>query len=207
LGLVETVQYDTIYHEHLRHYSLGSLMYLLKSHNLEVFHVKRIPTHGGSIRVYAARKGTRQVNPSVAKLLKIERDFGLGSDKKLFEFRDRVIQSKHELHTLLGRLKKKGARIFGVGAPSRASTLINYVGLDDGMLDCVVEIKTSHKVGKYIPGTRVPVVDEARLFREQPEYALFLSWHIAKELARNLRRNGYKGKFLVPLPRPRMLSI
>lgn len=206
LDLVETVQYDTIYHEHLRHYALGSLQRLLEPHGLEVFHVKRIPTHGGSIRVYAARRGEREIRPSVAERLADENRLGISDGSGLKDFRDRVIKSKTELYELLAPLKRSGARIFGVGAPSRASTLINYTGLDDGILDAVMEVASSHKLNKYIPGTRIPVLDEKLLFEQQPEYALLLSWHIAEELAANLRTAGYRGMFITPLPKPRILD-
>lgn len=207
LDLVQTVQYDTIYHEHLRYYALGSLQYLLEAHGLEIFHVKRIPTHGGSIRVYAARQGEREVLPSVVERLADEQQRGISNGTGLKDFRDRVIQSKIELYELLAPLKRTGARIFGIGAPSRASTLINYIGLDDGILDAVMEVASSHKLNKYVPGTRIPVRDEKKLFEDQPEYALLLSWHIAEELALNLRKGGYRGRFITPLPKPVILSI
>lgn len=205
LDLVETLQYDTIYHEHLRYYHLGSLIRLLQPHGLEVFHVKRIPTHGGSIRVYAGRKGQRPIDPSVAAALAAEDVAGITDGSGLRTFRDRVIQSKVDLHALLAPIKKAGHRVYGVGAPSRASTLINYTGLDDGLIDCVMEVSTSHKLNKYVPGTRIPVLDEKKLFEDQPEYALLFSWHIADELVENLRRKGFTGKFLAPLPTPRLL--
>lgn len=204
MSLIETLQYDTIYHEHLRYYSLHSLKFLLERHGLEVIHAKRIPTHGGSIRVYAARTGSRPVRPSVAGILEEERSAG-GWSERLVRFKRDVVLSKLALHALLKDLKQSGARIYGVGAPSRASTLINYVGLDDGILDCVLEVKDSYKVGKYMPGTLIPVVDEARLFDDQPEYALLLSWHIADELAPKLTAKGFKGRYITPLPAPRIL--
>jgi len=204
MSLIETLQYDTIYHEHLRYYSLHSLKYLLEKHGLEVIHAKRIPTHGGSIRVYAARKGARPVRPSVAAILEEERAAG-GWSERLVRFKRDVVISKLALHALLKDLKQSGARIYGVGAPSRASTLINYVGLDDGIMDCVLEVKDSYKVGKYMPGTLIPVVDEQRLFDDQPEYALLLSWHIADELAPKLTAKGFKGRYIAPLPAPRIL--
>jgi len=207
LDLVETIQYDTIYHEHLHYYALGSLKYLLAAHGLEVFHIKRIPTHGGSIRVYSARKGQRDVLSSVGEQLAEEDRRGLTDGSGLKDFRQRVIRSKSDLYELIAPLKRSGARIFGIGAPSRASTFINYVGIDDGILDAVMEVSSSHKLNKYVPGTRIPVLDESILFKEQPEYALLLSWHIAEELAVNLRKGGYKGKFITPLPEPRILSV
>jgi hypothetical protein len=205
MSLIETLQYDTIYHEHLRHYSLESVAYLLHMHGLEVIHAKRIPTHGGSIRVYAARRGARPVAPTVERVLAEERGAGPLADR-LKAFAHRVAVSKVELYALLRNLLAKGSRIFGVGAPSRASTLINYAGLDREILECVVEVKGSYKVGKYMPGTLVPVVDEAQLVEQQPEVALLLSWHIADELMPKIRARGFRGDFLVPLPTPRIVS-
>jgi hypothetical protein len=203
LGLIETLQYDTIYHEHLRHYTLRSLAYLLAAHGLEVIHAKRIPTHGGSIRVYAARKGARAPRPTVAALLAVERAGLTGA--ALGRFRSGVVASKLGLYALLKDVKSRGGRVYGIGAPSRASTLINYVGLDDGILDCVLEVEGSHKIGKYIPGTLIPVLHERKLFEDQPEYALLLSWHIADELMPKLTANGFSGSYIVPLPTPRIV--
>jgi SAM-dependent methyltransferase len=201
--LLETLQYDTIYHEHLRYYSLTSLNYLLEMHGLEVIHARPIPTHGGSIRVYAARRGTHPVSADVAAMLDHERQ--VLTVARFAEFRRRVAASKLDLMALLRDVRRDGARIYAVGAPSRATTLVNFVGLDDAILDCVLEIKGSYKIGKYMPGTLIPVVDEARLFDDQPEYALLLSWHIGDELAAKLRQLGYTGRFIVPLPSPRIL--
>ena len=200
LPLIETLQYDTIYHEHLRYYALQSLKFLLEMHGLEIIHAKRIPTHGGSIRVYAARKGQRPVQPSVAELLAVE-DRELTWDR-FMDFRRKVSQSKLDLMALLKDIRARGEKVYGVGAPSRASTLINYVGLDDSIIDCVLEIQGSYKIGKMMPGTLIPVLEEAKLFSDQPEYALLFSWHIADELVPKLRQKGYKGKFIVPLPTP-----
>jgi len=204
LSLVETLQYDTIYHEHLRYYSLASLSYLLEQHGLTVFHAKRIPTHGGSIRVYAARAGRYPVRESVGRLLEEERRSGL-HDQALREFARRVVRSKLELYALLLQIQRAGQRIVGIGAPSRASTLINYVGLDVDLLAYVCEVAASHKVGKYMPGTLIPVVEESRLYAEQPEVALLFSWHIADEIMATLRRQGFRGSYLVPLPEPRIV--
>jgi len=205
MSLLETLQYDTIYHEHLRHYSLHSLQYLLNMHGLEAIHAKRIPTHGGSIRVYAARKGAHQVRPTVQATLAEEDRAGALGDR-LGAFRKQVVASKLDLHGLLSPICKRGDRVYGIGAPSRASTLINYTGLDDGILSCVLEVKGSLKTGKYMPGTVIPVLEESRLYEDQPEYALLLSWHIADELIPKIREKGFRGKFIVPLPAPRVVS-
>ncbi len=202
LSLIETLQYDTIYHEHLRYYSVTALKYLLEMHGFEIIYARRIPTHGGSVRVYAARKGRYPVDPSLNQLLDDEKRNI--TKETLAQFARAVTQSKLDLLGLIKEIKTGGARIYGVGAPSRASTLINYVGFDNGILDCVLEIKGSYKIGKYVPGTTIPVVEEERLFLDQPDYALLLSWHIADELIPKLTSRGFKGRYIIPLPKPRV---
>ena len=202
LLLIKTVQYDTIIHEHLRYYSLESLNYLFKKHNLEIFNVKEIPTHGGSIRVYAARKGAYKVSTNVKKQLNKEKKY---LNKKSFEkFRKNVVTSKLNLFSLIKKIKDKNKKIFGVGAPSRASTLINYLGLDQDVVDCVLEINGSYKIGNYIPGTKIPILNENILSKNKPDYLILFSWHIKNELKRNLKRKGFKGKFIIPLPSPKI---
>jgi hypothetical protein len=203
-SLLETLQYDTIYHEHLRYYSLQSLAYLLQTGDFEVFHARRIPTHGGSVRVYAARKGAYPIQPSVATMLAAERALPLADQFR--EFRERMVRSKLELYRLLADQRGRGKRIVGIGAPSRASTLITYLGLDEGILDAVLEVPGSHKVGKYMPGTLIPVLEENYLFERKPDIALLLSWHIADELIPKLRAKGFAGQFIVPLPEPRLVD-
>lgn len=203
-ALIRTLQYDTIYHEHLRYYSLTSLKYLLESEGLEIIHAKEIPTHGGSVRVYAARRGAYPVRDTVRELLAAEEAMGI-RDKALKDFKHRVVMSKLKLHALLEPIIAKGGRVYGIGAPSRASTLVHYAGLDDGLIASVLEVKGSYKTGKYMPGTLIPVEDEARLFSDPPDYALLFSWHIADELIPKLREKGFKGGFIVPLPEPRIV--
>ena len=204
IGLLDTLQYDTVYHEHLRYYSVSSLANLLRMHGLEVFHARPIPSHGGSIRVYAARTGMRPVNDSVAQMLAAE-PRGEAMLARLKSFRADVMLSKLRLLAMIRDLKEKGARICGISAPSRASTLVNYVGLDDALIDYVCEIAGSLKIGKCMPGTAIPVVEESRLFVDQPDCAIIFSWHIADELAPKLRAKGYRGKLVTPLPVPREL--
>jgi SAM-dependent methyltransferase len=204
VGLLDRLQYDTVYHEHLRYYSVGSLKYLLEMHGLEVFHARHIPSHGGSIRVYAARRGTHAVNPSVKQMLDAE-PHGAAMRQRLAAFRDAVMLSKLRLLSMIRDIKEVGGRIVGISAPSRASTLVNYVGLDEAIIDYVCEIQGSLKIGKYMPGTLIPVVEESQLFSDQPDCAIIFSWHIADELAPKLRARGFKGTLLTPLPAPRAL--
>ena len=202
VSLIETNQYDTIYHEHLRYYSLTSLKHLFKKYSIEIIHAKRINTHGGSIRVYAAKKGKFKITKNVKKILNFEKKFLNWNTFK--NFKKNVVNSKINLYSMLKKIKKKNKKIYGIGAPSRASTLINYVGLDESIIDCVLEIKGSYKIGHYIPGTKIPILEEKKLFFNQPEYIILFSWHIKDELKKNLKRKGYKGKFIIPLPNPRI---
>ena len=125
--------------------------------------------------------------------------------KRLADFRHDVMLSKLRLHALIRDVKEKGGRICGISAPSRASTLVNYVGLDSAIIDYVCEIEGSLKIGKCMPGTLIPVVEESRMFEDQPDCAIIFSWHIADELAPKLRAKGFKGTLITPLPVPRVL--
>jgi SAM-dependent methyltransferase len=202
LNLIETLQYDTIYHEHLRYYSLQSLKFLFDKYNLEIFHAKQIPTHGGSIRVYAAHKGKFKKTKSVKIIEKKEKNSLNWKNFKKFKFN--VIQSKIKINKILLDIKKKNKTVFGIGAPSRASTLINYTGINENLVSCVCEIDGSYKIGNYMPGTDIPIVSEKKLYKDKPEYVILFSWHIAKELKINLKKRGFKGKFILPLPFPRI---
>ena len=204
VSLIQTVQYDTIYHEHMRYYSLTSLNFLFKKYKLNIFHAKKINTHGGSIRVYVSRSKIFKIKNSVKKILNFEKKY---LNKKTFlEFKKKVILSKVNLYALIKSLKLKNKIIYGVGAPSRAATLVNYVGLNEDIVNCILEIKGSYKIGNYMPGTRIPIVNENIIKKKKPDYLLLLSWHISKSLIKNFKKKGFKGKFIIPLPAPRIIK-
>jgi hypothetical protein len=200
VSLIKTNQYDTIYHEHLRYYSLSSLKYLFDKYGLKIIHAKKINTHGGSIRVYATKSKKFKINKNVKKILDLEKRYL--NWKTFNNFRKNVFKSKINLYSILKRIKNKNKKICGIGAPARASTLINYIGLDENIIDYVLEIEGSKKIGNYIPGTKIPILSEKKLFVDQPNYAILFSWHIASELKIKLRKRGFKGKFIIPLPTP-----
>lgn len=205
LDIVEKLEYDTVYHEHLRFYSLKPLKSLLESGGFSVVDAERIGAAGGSIRVFA-RKGKHDASSRVQDLIAAEEAAGLYDGKKLQEFAARVQRAKFDLVALLLRCKQDGKRIVGLGSPARSNTLLNYTHIDHDILDYNCEKAGSPKIGLFTPGTHIPVVDEQRLFDEQPEYCLILSWHIAEELAKKVRDLGYKGKFIAPMPIPRILD-
>ncbi len=204
LSLVKTLQYDTIYHEHLRYYTVSSLKNIFNKYDLKIIKVKKILTHGGSIRVYVTRKFFKFKNCSSVDLA-IKEEKNYLSTNKIKEFRNKVLLSKVKLFSKLQYLKKKNKKIFGVGAPSRATTLVNFVGLNEDILDCICEIKGSHKINHFLPGTRIPIYEEDIIYKEKPDYLLLLSWHISKELIMNFRKKDYKGKFIIPLPNVKII--
>jgi len=202
LTLIKTLQYDTIYHEHMRYYSLMSLNYLFKRHGLEIIDAKEIPTHGGSIRVFASRKGIYKISNRVKNQFKKEKGY---LNKKHFNiFRKKVVKSKIDLFNLIKKISDKNKKICGVGAPSRASTLINYLGLNEDIIDSVLEINGSYKIGNYVPGTKIPILNENIINKIKPDFLILFSWHIKEELKKNLRNKGFRGKFIIPLPKPKI---
>ena len=203
LPLIETNQYDTIYHEHLRYYSLTSLNYLFSKHQLEIFKAEKIDTHGGSIRIYAARKNIYKIDSSVKRIKNNEKNL----EKKLLDFKDRVLNSKLEFYNLLTRIRKnkKNLKIAGISAPSRSTTLINYLGLDENIIEYIFEVKGSKKIGMYLPGTKIKIIEEKIKNLKKYQYLLIFSWHIQKDIIKVLRKKGYKGKFIIPLPKPKVI--
>lgn len=206
LDLIDTLQYDTIYHEHLRFYSIKPMQDMMKRFGFSVVDVERIPNHGGSIRVYAVKGTEGKPSERMQELLKQEEAYGLYDPALYVTFAQRVRQSKWKLMQILSDLKLKGHRIVGIGSPGRSSTVMNYCGIGPDYLDYTAEQSTSLKVGLFTPGTHVPVVDEKKLFEDQPEYALVLAWHLGETIPRKLRSKGLRSKFIMPLPEPVILD-
>ena len=199
LKVIAGVQYDTIYHEHMRYYSLTSLQKLFEKNNLYIFHAKEIPTHGGSIRVYVSANKNKKQTLKLKEIIKKEKK--LFHSSNLEKFKKKVLESKLELISKIKQIKKEGLTIYGVGAPSRASTLICYTGLDENMISAILEVKGSSKIGKYMPGTKIPVINEDKIKYKNLKYLLLFSWHIKKDLKKIFRKKGFNGKFIVPLPK------
>jgi hypothetical protein len=181
-------QWDTIYHEHLRFYSPRSFYALLGCTGLGAHGWQHIPTHGGSFRMLA-RKGTHQIEPPP----KLNYDFA--------RLAKRAAGARAGI-----RAATAAGGVWGIGATARATTIVNYCGLDVGDIACVCEVSGSDKIGHYIPGTRIPVIDERELFGSQrPNRAMLFSWHLAGQIVPKLRKRGYDGEIIVPLPAVRSI--
>jgi len=204
--LLETVQYDSIYHEHLKFYSLRPLIQLMGYYGFTVTDAQKIPNYGGSIRVYSVKGRDLPISARLKDLLAAEDRAGIHSDKPYAAFADKVRQSKLELQQMLVELRLKGKAAPGIGCPGRCSTLLNYCSIDPDLMPYIAEQSTSLKLGLFLPGKHIPIVDEKRLFEEQPEFAVMLSWHYAEPIIRGLRAKGLKSKIIVPLPTVRVVE-
>jgi len=200
LDILETLQYDSIYHEHLRFYLVKPLQRLFDDHGFTLEDVERIPNYGGSIRVYARKGRGRRPAAAVGDLLALEERMRCYDDEPYERFRARTESSRRALRSLLVRLHDDGQRVAGIGCPGRAVTLLTYCGVTPDLLPYIAEQSTSLKLGLFTPGTHIPVVDEARLFDEQPDFALMLTWHYAAPIIDALRKRGLRSKIIVPLP-------
>ena len=170
-------------------------------HSLKIFDVERSSFYGGSFIAYTttATDTNHLKSLRVDRLERAERKF---RNEELYrEFRFQVEQHRIKLRTMLFKLKGEGKRIVGVGAPMKSSTLLNYCGLGPDIIDYLTEVNPL-KIGTYAPGTHIKVVDEMTMFDEQPEVALVLSWNAADQIMGSLRRKGFKGSFLIPVPEP-----
>ena len=205
VDMIEGMQYDSIYHEHLRYYSIKPLVVLFERFGMEIVNIEHISTHGGSIRVYAAKKGVLSKQSIVNEMLDTEAKSGYHSIEAYFAFAKKVSLIKFKLLELIFELKKSGKRIVGVGAPAKGNTLLNFCKLDKDTIDYLTE-KSPLKIGLFSPGMHIPVVGEAKMFADQPEIAIMLSWNIALELIQKLRKLGFKGKFIIPNPIPRVIE-
>lgn len=205
VDLFKGVEFDTIYHEHVFYFSLLALQPLFERHGLEIFRVKRLPIHGGSLRIYAGHAGRNEMDASVADLVAEERSLGLASLDYYNTFNDRVEKIRSDLKTEVARLKTAGHSIGAYGASAKGSTLLNYYGLSSAELDFVAD-RSHHKQGKLTPGTHIPIVAPEELLEKQPDYTLLLTWNFATEiLAQQQSYRDAGGKFIIPLPEVRFV--
>ncbi|MEZ5988064.1 MAG: class I SAM-dependent methyltransferase [Planctomycetota bacterium] len=202
--LVEHCEFDTIYHEHLCYFSVTALDKLFRRHGLFLNDVRRIPIHGGSLRMFVGR--TEAPLDGVLTLLREERELGMDRRDYYRDFADRVRGVREGLRRLLGELKAGGARIAAYGAAAKGATMLNYTGIGTETLDFVVD-RNVHKQGKYMPGVRVPIDAPERLLAEQPDYCLILPWNFKDEIQEQQAEYVARGgRFIVPIPTPRVLE-
>jgi SAM-dependent methyltransferase len=207
LNLIREVQYDTIYHEHFSYFSFVAAERVFAHHGLTLFDVEEVPTHGGSLRIFARHAAAVQtaVGPRVDALRAKEAAAGLLRLDSYQGFGEKVKASKRGLLKFLIDAKNDGKRIAGYGAPGKGNTLLNYCGIRTDFLDFTVDANP-YKQGKYTPGTRIPIHAPERIRQERPDYMLILPWNLAGEISSVASYIGeWGGRFVVPIPEVRIL--
>jgi SAM-dependent methyltransferase len=199
--LIEGNQFDTIYHEHFSYLSLSSVVRIFAAHELQVFDVEEIPTHGGSIRIYGAKASAGQTeSQELLKLLAREQHDGYMDLAVYTAFDEKVKATKRALLTFLIGAKNDRKTIVGYGAPGKGNTLLNYCGIGTDFLDYTVD-RSPHKQGNYPPGTHIPIIEPEAIARTRPDFVLILPWNLKEEISNNLSFiDEWGGKLVVPIP-------
>jgi SAM-dependent methyltransferase len=205
LQIMRFSQFDTIYHEHYSYLSLLTVKRVLAAHGLDVVDVEELPTHGGSLRVYARHSGA-EVAASVEAILKDERGFGLDRLETYRQFADGVRACKRALLQFLIAARDDGKRVAGYGAPAKASTLLNYCGARTDFIDYTVD-RSPHKQGLYLPGTRIPIFGPEKIAETRPDYVLILAWNLRDEIMSQMAHiRDWGGRFVIPIPRAEVVA-
>ena len=203
--MIDHVEFDTIYHEHLCYFSLTALDRLTQRHGLLITDAERLAIHGGSLRLFVGKGRDKPRSDAVTKLLADELEWGVDRAGFYEKFGDRVQQLKTKLQTLLRDLKASGKTIAVYGASAKGSTLLNYFGIGRDIVEFVVD-RSTVKQGHYTPGTHLPIVSPEKLLQNAPDYVLLLTWNFADEILNQqaeYRKKG--GKFIIPIPDVRVV--
>jgi len=208
MRMIEETQFDTIYHEHYSYLSLSAANRIFQQAGLEIFDVEEIPTHGGSLRVYAQKRATgRQPRtPAVDSLLQREAEAGMGTRSFYQGFQAEADRIKYDFLSFLLRMKREGRKVAAYGAAAKGNTLLNYAGVKRDLLSYVCDAAPS-KQGKYLPGSRIPILPPGALDENRPDIIVILPWNIAEEV---VRQHGYArqwgGRFAVAIPKMEIFS-
>ena len=207
VNLIQKLEFDTVYHEHLSYFSLIPLIRLMDEFNLEIFDVKKQKVHGGTIRVFVSEKNNFKKTINFEKMIKFEKEFGINEIQTYQKFSENVKELKNKLQNKLLKFKKEGKIIFGYGAPAKGNVLLNYCNIGTKFLDYIIDT-TPLKQGLYTPGMHIPVKsDKENIEKPSQQIALLLAWNYEEEIINKEKlflKNG--GKFLIPIPTPKTIS-
>ncbi|MDV3351134.1 class I SAM-dependent methyltransferase [Leptothoe sp. LEGE 181152] len=208
MRLMELNQFDTIYHEHFFYHTLSTLETIFAAHGMTIFDVEELPTHGGSLRVYARHTDdiSKPVGERVIDLRQREAAAGFTSLERYTHFDEQVRETKRKLLDFLIKTKRDGKTIVGYGAPGKGNTLLNYCGIRTDFLDYTVD-RNPYKHGKFLPGTHIPVYHPDKIKETKPDYVLILPWNVKDEIMQQMSViREWGGKFVVPIPEVNVYS-
>ena len=203
LRLIQEVQFDTIYHEHYSYLSLLTVQSIFAAHGLKVYDVEKLPTHGGSLRIYACHEKDEQfsISENVNDIIEEEKHAGLFSLSTYLNFQNQVNTLRDDFCRFLLEEKKNGKSVVAYGAAAKGDTFLNYCGIKGTDLISFVVDASPHKQGKYLPGSHIPIVNEDKIREEKPDFVLLLPWNIRSELVDQLRYiREWGGQFVVAVP-------
>lgn len=200
LDVIQGGQFDTIYHEHLRTYSLKSLIKLFSYYDFTVTDVERGDRYGGNIRVHVTKGKNKPISQNITDLLNLEENSDLYELKTYEKFADRVKQAKEDFMNFVFKIKNEHKTIVGNSCPGRSVTLLNYYGVSKDMIPYITEQPKSLKLGMFLPGKQIPIINNEILLKDQPDYLIILAWHLAEPIMQQLRARGLKSNFIIPLP-------
>lgn len=208
LQLMANNQFDTIYHEHFSYLSFITAEKIFARHGLTLFDVEELPTHGGSLRIYAkhAENTKHAATVNVESLKQREKAAGIDDINTYTKFSENVRATKRHLLDFLIKVKREGKSVVGYGAPAKGNTLLNYCGIGTDFMDYTVD-RSPHKQGLFLPGTRIPVFAPERIRETQPDYILILPWNIKEEVVEQMSYvRDWGGKFIIPIPRVEVMA-
>jgi 2-polyprenyl-3-methyl-5-hydroxy-6-metoxy-1,4-benzoquinol methylase len=208
MNLMDKNQFDTIYHEHFSYFSLITVEKIFAAHGLTIFDVEELPTHGGSLRIYARynEDPSKPVTLQLDKLRAREEAQGFTNLEKYFSFAEQVKETKRNILDFLINLKRKKKSIVGYGAPGKGNTLLNYCGIRSDFLDYTVD-RNTYKQGTFLPGTHIPIFDPDKIKETRPDYVFILPWNIKEEIMTQMSHIGeWGGQFIVPIPEVRIYN-
>ena len=208
LQLMQSNQFDTIYHEHFSYFSLLAVDKVFKAQGLKIFDVEEVKTHGGSLRIYAAHEedAEKQISQKVLDLKEKELQLNFEELHGYTQFSISVQQLKSDLLNFFLDCKKKGKSIVGYGAPAKGNTLLNFCGIRSQFLDFTVD-RSPHKQGRFLPGTHIPIYPVDAIAQAKPDYLLILPWNLKEEIANQMAFiREWGGKFVVPIPKLEVIS-
>ncbi|MAM42367.1 MAG: hypothetical protein CMO13_03415 [Thaumarchaeota archaeon] len=202
--MIKDMTFDNIYHEHVLYYTIHSMINLFDKHNMNVYKVEKIPTHGGSIRGYISKTNNPR-HHSVDDLLKEEKQNGIDDLHTLEKFNDQLQNNINEIRELFNRLSNEKKRIFGYGAPAKSSTMINSIGLDNSNVELIIE-DSPLKQGLFTPGSHIPITGPEILQDETPDYLMIFAWNYADEIIAKVEEKHPNLNYIIPMPNLRVIN-